>query len=104
MMRIRRRRVNSKAERNAYIDEIPVDIQTSDLLHVYRVLDRASPVIYWFLLYRKNKDFIHQLLCCFEELEKDKGDPDIDKFHILFHIFRHILMQFSGSAGDIAPR
>ena len=83
---------NNKAERNAYVDEIPVDIQTSDLLHVYRVLDRASPSnLLGAYCTEKNKDFIHQLLCCFGELEKDKGDPDIDKLHILFHIFRHIL-------------
>ena len=81
-----------KAKSNVYIDEIPADIQSSDLLHVYRVLDRASPNnLLGSYCTEKNKDFIQQLLCCFEELEKEKGDPDIDKFHILFHIFRHIL-------------
>jgi hypothetical protein len=80
-------------EHNTYLDEIPINIKTSDVLRVYKLLDSMSPnkglITY---CTEKNKNFIRQLLNCFKELEEEKVDPDIDKFHLLFHIFKILLL------------
>ena len=80
-------------ENNNCLDEIPGNITINDILHVYKLLDRLN-VSKGLGTYctEKNKGFITQLLNCFNKLEEEKVDPDIDKFHLLFHIFKFLLV------------